>query len=616
MCGIAGIASHDRGGLDRDALAAMSAALVHRGPDDAGEALLDGCMLAARRLSIIDVAHGHQPIAGCGDHVTVVQNGEIYNHAELRSRLEARGHAFRTRCDTEVIAHAYEEWGDGFVGRLRGMFALALWDRRARRLLLARDRFGIKPLFYSAAGGRLAFASELTALTHAPGFSRELDPDAIAAFLAFNSIPAPFSAYKAARKLPAGHLLAWREGRFELTRYARPAPGAPRRAPAAALAAEARERLRDSVRAHLVSDVPVGVLLSGGIDSSALTALAAELTPGRVATFSIGFEERSFDELERARLVARRYGTDHHELVVRPDAAELLPRIAAAYDEPSGDSSALPTYLVCGLAAGHVKVVLSGEGGDELFGGYETYVADRLAPVAGPLARAARPLVERLPSATGRVPFDYKLKRFARAAHMPALERHLGFKEIFSADARGELRGRGPVSDPLDLYRARYAETRGAAPLARLQDADLGIYLVDDLLVKTDRMSMAHSIEARVPFLDPAVAELALALPSRHKVLGPATKRLLRRAVGPLVPREIVYGRKRGFSIPAAAWLRGPLLPFARELLSADSLRAHGVFEPAAVGRVLERHASGAEDLSRQLWGLMAFTLWQRRAAP
>jgi asparagine synthase (glutamine-hydrolysing) len=616
MCGIAGIASHDRGGLDRDALAAMSGALAHRGPDDAGEALLDGCLLAARRLSIIDVEHGHQPIAGCGDHVTVVQNGEIYNHAELRARLEARGHAFRTRCDTEVIAHAYEEWGDGFVERLRGMFALALWDRRTRRLLLARDRFGIKPLFYSAAGGRLAFASELTALAHAPGFSRELDPDAIEAFLAFNSIPAPLSAYRAARKLPPGHLLAWRDGQAELSRYARPAPAEQRSAPAAALAAEARERLRDSVRAHLVSDVPVGVLLSGGIDSSALTALAAELTPGRVATFSIGFEERSFDELEHARLVARRYGTDHHELVVRPDAAELLPRIAAAYDEPSGDSSALPTYLVCRLAAGHVKVVLSGEGGDELFGGYETYVADRLAPVAGPLARAARPVVERLPSASGRVPLDYKLKRFARAAHMPALERHLGFKEIFSPDARRELGAGAAGADPLDVYRARYAETAGAAPLARLQDADLGIYLVDDLLVKTDRMSMAHSIEARVPFLDPAVAELALALPSRHKVLGPSTKRLLRRAVAPLVPREIVRGRKRGFSIPAAAWLRGPLLPFARELLSADSLRAHGVFEPAAVGRVLEHHASGVEDLSRQLWGLMAFTLWQRRAAP
>jgi asparagine synthase (glutamine-hydrolysing) len=619
VCGIAGIASHDRGALDRGALAAMSGALEHRGPDDAGEAPLDGCLLAARRLSIIDLEHGHQPIAGCREHVTVVQNGEIYNHAELRADLEPRGHAFRTRCDTEVLAHAYEEWGDGFVERLRGMFALALWDRRSRRLLLARDRFGIKPLFYAANGGRLAFASELTALAHAPGFSHELDPDAVEAFLAFNSIPAPLSAYRAARKLPPGHVLAWREGRAELSRYARPAPapaGEQRRAPAGVLAAEVRDRLRDSVRAHLVSDVPVGVLLSGGIDSSALTALAAELTPGRVATFSIGFEERSFDELALARLVARRYGTDHHELVVRPDAAELLPRIVAAYDEPSGDSSALPTYLVCGLAAGHVKVVLSGEGGDELFGGYETYVADRLAPVAGPLALAARPLVERLPSASGRVPLDYKLKRFARAAHLPALERHHGFKEIFAPDVRRALLRDAPGADPLDLYRARYAETGGAAPLARLQDVDLGLYLADDLLVKTDRMSMAHSLEARVPFLDPAVAELALALPSRHKVLGTSTKRLLRRAVAPLVPREIVRGRKKGFSIPAAAWLRGPLLPFAREVLSPESLRAHGVFEPAAVGRVLERHAGGAEDLSRQLWGLMSFTLWQRRGAP
>jgi len=619
MCGIAGIASHDRGGLDRRALAAMSGALAHRGPDDAGEARLDGCLLAARRLSIIDVEHGHQPISGCRDRVTVIQNGEIYNHAALRDQLRARGHAFRTRCDTEVLAHAYEEWGDDFVDRLRGMFALALWDRPRRRLLLARDRFGIKPLFYAAGGGRLAFASELTALAHAPGFSRELDPDAVEAFLALNSIPAPLSAYRAARKLPPGHLLAWCDGQVRLERYARPAPtpaAKQRDEPAAALAAEARERLRDSVQAHLIADVPVGVLLSGGIDSSALTALAAELSSGPVATFSIGFEERSFDELELARLVARRYGTDHHELVVRPDAAELLPRIAAAYDEPSGDSSALPVYLVCGLAAGHVKVVLSGEGGDELFGGYQTYVADRLAPVAGPLARAARPLVERLPSATGRVPLDYKLKRFARAGHLPPLERHHGFKEIFAPELRRELvRGR-PAGDPLDLYRARYAETVGAAPLARLQDVDLGLYLPDDLLVKTDRMSMAHSIEARVPFLDPVVADLALALPSRHKVVGASTKRLLRRAVAPLVPREVAHGPKRGFSIPAAAWLRGPLLPFARDVLSADAVRAGGVFDAATVARVLERHASGAEDLSRQLWGLMAFTLWQRRAAP
>src|SRR5215218_8575077 len=574
MCGIAGLASHDRGHLDDAALAAMSRALAHRGPDDAGEARLDGCLLAARRLSIIDFDGGHQPLSGCDDRVTVVQNGEIYNHAELRAELVARGHDFRSHCDTEVLAHAYEEWGDEFLGRLRGMFALALWDRAGRRLLLARDRFGIKPLFYAAHGGRLAFASELTALAHAPGFSRDLDPDAVEAYLAFNSIPAPLSAYRAARKLPPGHLLDWREGRPRLVRYARPAPaaaGAVRGEGSAALEAEARERLRDSVRAHLVADVPVGVLLSGGIDSSALTALAAEASQAPVATFSIGFEERSFDELELARLVARRYGTDHHELVLRPDAAELLPRIADAYDEPSGDSSALPVYLVCELAARHVKVVLSGEGGDELFGGYETYVADRLAPVAGPLARAVRPLVE--------------------------------------------LLGGRSAADPLHLYRARYAETVAAAPLARLQDVDLGLYLADDLLVKTDRMSMAHSIEARVPFLDPVVADLALALPSRHKVLGASTKRLLRRAVAPLVPREVARGPKRGFSIPAAAWLRGPLLPFAREVLSADALRAGGVFEPRTVARVLERHASGREDLSRQLWGLMAFTLWLRRSA-
>jgi asparagine synthase (glutamine-hydrolysing) len=618
MCGIAGIASHDRGDLDRGALDAMSAALAHRGPDDRGEARPGGCLLAARRLSIIDVAGGHQPLTGCGERVTVVQNGEIYNHAALRAELEPRAHRFRTRCDTEVLAHAYEEWGDDFVDRLRGMFALALWDRERQRLLLARDRFGIKPLFYAADGGRLAFASELTALTHAPGFSRELDPDAVEAFLAFNSIPAPMSAYRAARKLPPGHLLAWRGGQVELKRYARPAPAPAaeqRDEPAAALAAEARERLRDSVSAHLVADVPVGVLLSGGIDSSALTALAAELSCGPLATFSIGFEERSFDELQLARLVARRYGTDHHELVVRPDAAELLPRIVDAYDEPSGDSSALPVYLVCGLAARHVKVVLSGEGGDELFGGYQTYVADRLAPVAGPLAEVVRPWLERLPSGTGRVPLDYKLKRFARAAHLPPLERHHGFKEIFAADLRRKLLRGNSGADPLELYRSRYAETVGAAPLARLQDVDFGVYLADDLLVKTDRMSMAHSIEARVPFLDRVVADFALALPSHHKVLGLSTKRLLRRAVAPLLPREVARGPKRGFSIPAAAWLRGPLLPFAREVLSRDSLRAAGVFEPAAVERVLERHASGAEDLSRQLWGLMSFTLWQRRAA-
>jgi asparagine synthase (glutamine-hydrolysing) len=300
--------------------------------------------------------------------------------------------------------------------------------------------------------------------------------------------------------------------------------------------------------------------------------------------------------------------------VLEPQAAELLPRLAAAFDEPVGDSSALPTYLVSGLAAGHVKVVLSGEGGDELFGGYETYVADLLAPRLGGLASRAAPVVARLPSSSRRVSLDYRLKRFAGAADRPPLEAHHGWKEIFAPDARAELlRRRG--TDPLDVLRERYAETAGAEPLARLQDLDLGVYLVDDLLVKTDRMSMAHSLEARVPFLDAHVADLALALPTAMKVRGLQKKRLLRAAAEPLVGRAIARGRKRGFSIPAAAWLRGPLVPFAREVLSAAAIRRHGVLEPAAVGRVLDEHVSGRVDHSRQLWGLMALSLWCETAA-
>jgi asparagine synthase (glutamine-hydrolysing) len=355
------------------------------------------------------------------------------------------------------------------------------------------------------------------------------------------------------------------------------------------------------------------VLLSGGIDSALLAALAAEESAEPVRTFSIGFEERSFDELADARRVAERYGTRHRELVLRPDAALLLPALAAAFDEPFADSSALPTYLVSQLAAEDVKVALSGEGGDELFGGYYTYAADLLAERVGGLARVARPLVERLPSSTAKASFDYRAKRFVRAAHLPPLERHHAWKEIFSPDARAELTGRRSSFDPVDLLRARYAETSGADELARLQDVDLGVYLVDDLLVKTDRASMAHSLEARVPYLDTVVTNFALALSARQKVRGLSKKVLLRQAAAPLLPREIVHGKKRGFSIPAAAWLRGELVPFARETLAAETLQRQGFFRPDPVRRLLDTHVAGREDLSRQLWGLLAFTLWYDR---
>jgi asparagine synthase (glutamine-hydrolysing) len=610
VCGICGIATA-HGAADVDALRAMSDLLVHRGPDSAGEHVDGGVALAARRLSIIDLEHGDQPIANEDGSCVVVQNGEIYNYPELRRELERAGHELRTRCDTEAIVHLYEEHGLGFAERLRGMFAAAIWDARRRRLVLARDRYGIKPLYYRHVGGELRFASELRALPRG-----EIDLDALEAFLAFNSIPAPYSIFREVRKLAAGHVLVWEDGQVTLERYSRPGPAAEdelRDGDEAELVEELRARMRDSVRAHLLSDVPVGVLLSGGVDSAALAALAAQETPEPVHTFTIGFAERSFDERDDARLVAERYGTEHHELLVRPEPELLLRALAEAFDEPFADSSALPTYLVSRLAAEHVKVALSGEGGDELFGGYYTYAADLWADQLAPLARAVRPLVEALPASTRKASLDYKAKRFVRAAHLPPLERHHGWKEIFSPEARAELTGRHTTFDPVDVYRARYAETAGAPQLARLQDVDFGVYLVDDLLVKTDRASMAHSLEARVPFLDPLVTNLALALPTRLKVRGLAKKVLLRKAVEPLLPSEVVHGRKRGFSIPAAAWLRGELEPFARETLAPESLQRQGFFRPEPVTRLIDEHVAGREDWSRQLWGLLAFTLWYER---
>ena len=610
MCGICGLAT--RGGpVDQERLRAMSATLVHRGPDADGQIVDGRAGLASRRLSIIDLETGDQPIANEDGTVHVVQNGELYNYRELRARLEHAGHRFATRSDTEVLAHLYEEHGEDFAAELRGMFAVAIWDGRRRRLVLARDAFGIKPLYYRVDGDELAFASEVRALPRG-----EIDFDALEGFLAFNSIPAPHTIFRDVKKLPPGHLLVWEDGETRITRFARPAPVPAhdvRRDDEDELAEELRARLRDSVRAHLIADVPVGVLLSGGIDSAMLAALAAQESSEPVHTFSIGFEERSFDELGDARLVAERYGTRHEELVLRPDAAQLLPKLAEAFDEPFADSSALPTYLVSQLASSHVKVALSGEGGDELFGGYYTYVADLLALRIGGLATRFRPLVELLPSSSRRASFDYKAKRFARAADLPPLERHHAWKEIYSPEARTELLGRPSSFDPVELLRARFRESEGAELLARLQDVDLGTYLVDDLLVKTDRASMAHSLEARVPYLDPLVAGLAQALPTRLKVSGLRKKRLLRRAAAPLLPRRIVYGRKRGFSIPAAAWLRGELEPFARDVLSTETLRRQAFFQPEPVTRLIDRHVAGEEDFSRQLWGLLAFTLWYER---
>ena len=482
MCGICGIARLDgsSAALHRDELEAMAQTMVHRGPDSAGLVIEGPVGLAARRLSIIDLEHGDQPLTNEEGDVVVVQNGEIVNFRQLRAELESAGHRFRTDGDTEVLAHLYEQHGLDFAERLRGMFAIAIWDVRRRRLVLARDPFGIKPLVYWSGPETFAFASDLRGLRRAPGFAAEIDPEAVDAYLTFNSVPGPMTILRDARKLPAGHLLVWEPGSPPRTsRFSRPAPAARdalRDEDEAVLAAELLERLRGSVRAHLVADVPVGILLSGGVDSGTLAALASEASRDPVATFSIGFAEQSFNELGRAREVARRYGTNHHELVLEPDAVELLPRLVAAFDEPFGDSSALPTFLVAELAARQVKVVLSGEGADEMFGGYYTYVADRLGPWMRRPAGIVRPLVERLPSSSRKVSLEFKAKRFVRGAELPPLERHLAWKGLRSRDARSpSLAAAVADADPLAPYREPLCRdggggVAGAAPGRRPRD--------------------------------------------------------------------------------------------------------------------------------------------------
>ncbi len=624
MCGICGLVSLRGEPVDAALLGRMNDALLHRGPDSGGTHVDGAVGIAARRLSIIDLETGDQPLGNEDGSVTVVQNGEIYNFQELRDGLRAKGHTFRTKGDTEVMAHLYEERGTAFAEDLRGMFAVAVWDAKRRRLVVARDRFGIKPMYYRHTGTSLSFASELKALLEQPDFSREIDPEAVDAYLAFSFVPAPYSIFREARKLPPGSVLIWDADRptdVRIERYARPRPAPTselRRGSEEELAEELRERLRDSVRAHLIADVPVGVLLSGGVDSCTLAALASEVA-SPVRTFTIGFDDRGFDERSLARLVAERYGTDHHELLVRPDAVKLLPLLAATFDEPFADSSAIPTYLVSELARRHVKVALSGEGGDEFFGGYNYYAAHGLARRLAPVARLARPLVERLPTSTGKPSsFDWRAKRFVRSASLSTLHRHYAWKSVFTPEERMELAERDRRTDdaPLDLLREHYAATEGAADeVARTMGVDLGLFMVDDMLVKTDRASMAHSLEARVPLLDPVVAELALALPTRMKVRGLSKKRLLRRAAEPLLPREILEGEKRGFVPPIGNWLRDELQGLTREALSPANLRRQGFFSPDAVGRLMDEHTAGRVDNSRKIWALLTFSLWHDRYA-
>jgi asparagine synthase (glutamine-hydrolysing) len=611
----------------RELVARMCQSMVHRGPDDEGTISLDGVTLGMRRLSIIDIKGGRQPIHNEDSTVVVVQNGEIYNHLELRELLTAAGHVFTTQSDTEVLVHGYEQWGEVLVDRLNGMFAFALLDRPRGRLFLARDRIGIKPLHYAIKGGRLVFASELKALLRDPTLRREIDVQALDDYLALEFVPSPGSIVRGINKLQPGHTLTWSlaGGRHELRRYWSPELGAAEGPEARARSLdehceELRAVLRESVRKELISDVPLGVFLSGGIDSSAVTAMMAELGSS-VKSFSVGFAERTFDEAPYARQVAAHLGTDHHELTLEPSMLlGLIPQLPALLDEPLGDASIIPTYLLSAFTRRHVKVALGGDGGDELFAGYPTLQAHRLAGLYRRAPRALRqgivePVVRRLPVSRDNLSFDFRAKRFVGGAMSSVTERHQRWMGSFAADERAALLS-AEVRDQLanagrrDPLEAALEGTRLVDPLNQVLLIDMRLYLENDILVKLDRASMMASLEGRVPLLNNDLVEYATRLPLDLKLRGLRSKFLLKRALRGLLPEKILRRPKKGFGIPVATWFRGPLKEQLLSVLSPDRIARKGFFDPLAVSALIEEHMAGRRDNRKQLWTLFVFELW------
>ncbi len=610
MCGIAGFI--DRPGT-RDArageLAAMTAAIVHRGPDEEGLMVTDEVALGMRRLSIIDLSGGSQPISNEDGSVHVVFNGEIYNFAEIRAELEDLGHRFGTRSDTEVLVHSYEEFGLDLTRRLRGMFAFALWDERRKRLVLARDRLGVKPLYYwSDGGGGLAFASELRSLRKLSGFPRDVDQAALADYLSLGYVSDPASIYTAVRKLPPGHRLVWERGSGStVERYWSPIVPECADISEREAAEEVRRLLLESVRYRLVSDVPLGAFLSGGIDSSAVVAAMAQQMDRPVKTFSIGFEEPDFNEAPDARRVAEALGTEHTELIVRPDVDALIERVVGGFGEPFADSSAIPTLLVSELARHEVTVVLSGDGGDELFGGYRRYhaLARRNVWLPGPVRRLIGHVARSLPqSAYGRNRL-LELSRSTAGRYAGLVARSL--RESEGGVARSEVAAAGLDFD--DLVRRWWDPTAGRDLLDRLTLVDAQSYLPGDILTKVDRMSMAVSLEARVPILDHHLAEFAFSLPSSFKWDGGAGKKIFRTATQGLVPDFVFAKKKHGFGVPLSDWFRNELSWRCDELLRPQA-PIHDFVDGTAVSRVIAEHRARRRDNSSIIWRLLVLQLW------
>lgn len=630
MCGIYGIVHFSSSDQPCEpALTHMGDVIQHRGPDDSGHYSAGSVGLGMRRLSIIDLAGGHQPISNEDQTVWVVLNGEIYNYQALRKTLQNKRHQFRTGSDTEVTVHLYEEYGIAFLQKLRGMFGVALWDARQRRLLLARDRIGEKPLYFRREQNRLLFASELKSILSVAGVPRELNVPALREYLGHGYVPAPLTLFQGIEKLLPGHFLLVEpeNSRVEQHQYWD--------VPVANVENHSeqdwirilQDKLLETIHAQLVSDVPLGAFLSGGIDSSTIVAAMVRSTGQRVKTYSIGYDgdQSYYNELPYAKLVAKTFDTDHHEIVVRPNVAELLPKLVWHLDEPIADSACLTTYLVSKLARESVKVILSGVGGDELFGGYRRYLGDgvrrwyRMLPA--PVRKSLLPrLLKFSPKDRATAWKDYAryAAAFVETAELDTISRYLSYTTLFSPAAQKNL-----LSPDLHAYDAsangplaisgHFRHTEGLDNLNRIIYADLKTSLADDLLALTDRMSMAASLECRSPLVDSELVELASGMPGNLKVRGLTTKYLLKKAVEPWLPRQVIYRKKRGFGAPVGSWLRNELRPLIHELLSEAQIRKRGIFQWSAIRSIVETHQSQKADFTDQLFALAAFELWCRQ---
>ena len=623
MCGICGIViSETDRRVDESILQKMTQAITHRGPDDDGFYLGGQVGLGMRRLSIIDLVTGDQPVSNEDGSIWIVFNGEIYNYKDLSAEFTSKGHKFATQCDTETIVHAYEEYGVNCPAYFNGMFAFALWDQSNKRLLLARDHIGIKPLYYWLGEGSLIFGSELKSIILHPSVQREVDLDALDQFLTLEYIPTPRTIFKNVYKLPAGHRLIFQNGQVSVEKYW-DIPDIETPENEEDVQEMLVELIDDAVKMQLMSDVPLGAFLSGGIDSSSVVAAMSRSSSNPVKTFSIGFDDATYNELPYARAVAKRYGTEHTEEILDPDIVDMVEKLVPHLDEPFGDFSIFPTYLVSEVARRDVKVILSGDGGDEIFGGYDTYVAEAMDRyyrfLPGGVRRSLLPgLMARIPPRPEKKGVINKTKRFVEGAALPSSLQHTRWMIfitdndrdlLFKPEVRASINGR---SIP-DLLGQHFMEKSHWEPLAQQQYVDIKTYLVDDILTKVDRMSMAVSLEARVPLLDFRIVELAVNLPAKMKINQGETKRVFKEAMAERLPGDVLNKPKQGFSIPIKHWLRGSLKPMMTDLLSQQRVRQRGYFNDDCVSGWVDEHLSGRQNHSHKLWALMVFEIWNQQ---